>query len=211
MEGNWASSVMKILDQITKLVFINLLWVLFTLIGLGIFGLMPATASVNYFIRRSLQEKELSNIMSHFWRVYKESFISSNILGFLFAVVATVLYLDYRILLGTNAALGKFFLSFIILLMIIFLAVIVNFFPIYSKYDMRIIDYLKTSLLTAMIHPFATMAMFLWLFIVVYLCLRFSVLLPLLSIVLLFLGFNWIHIKYIEPKKLHKNLSKQIR
>lgn len=211
MEGNWATSVMRILDQITKLILINVLWILFTLIGLGIFGLMPATASVNYFMRKSLQGEELTKIMSQFWRVYKESFISSNIFGFIFSLIAIILYLDYQILLGTNAILGKIFLSLIILLIIIYLAMLVNFFPIYIKYDMRMIDFIKTSLLTAMLHPFSTLAMFLWLFIVIYICLRFTVLLPLLSIVLLFLGLNWIYIKYIEPKKLHRNLSKKVK
>src|SRR5690625_6844483 len=73
MEGNWAVSVMEMLDKITKLVFINLLWTLFTLLGLGVFGLFPATASVNALVRKLFKNEDLTNVFSDFWRYYKAS------------------------------------------------------------------------------------------------------------------------------------------
>lgn len=208
MEGNWAASVMEILDKITKLIYINLLWFLFTLIGLGIFGLMPSTASVNLLVRKYLRREEYTNIFVEFWNCYKKSFISSNIIGLIFYVIAFILYLDFHILLGTNSVIGKVLLALTLMFGLIFVGVLLNFFPIYSKYHMKVFDYLKLSLVIALSNPLITLLMTLWVIIIIIICLKWSVVLPLLSVVLVAMGVNGLSMKKIETKHLFDKLSR---
>lgn len=209
MEGNWAVSVMNMLDKITKLVFINLLWILFTLLGLGVFGLFPATASVNALVRKLIKNEELSNVFSHFWRYYRTSFKSANLVGITFLIIAFILYIDIRILFGTDLMLGKILLALLMMLSYILVATVLNFLPIYAKYQMKTIDYLKLSLVTAMTNPLTTLLMVFWLVIVGIICIGFTVVIPLLSIVLVSIGINWISIKKIETKTLFNHLPKK--
>lgn len=209
MEGNWAVSVMEMLDKITKLVFINLLWILFTLLGLGVFGLFPATASVNALVRKLFKNEDLTNVFSDFWRYYKASFKSVNLVGIIFMIIAIILYIDIRILFGTDLMIGKVLLTLLIMLSYILVATVLNFLPIYAKYQMKTIDYLKLSLVTAMTSPLTTLLMVFWLVIVGIICIGFTVVIPLLSIVLVSIGINWISIKKVETKTLFSQLPKK--
>ncbi|WP_186578114.1 YesL family protein [Aquibacillus kalidii] len=202
MDGNWAVGIMNMIDKIVKLVYINVLWIVFTVLGLIVFGLMPATASVNALIRDLLSGKEVTNIFSEFWVQYKTSFIKSNLVGIVFIIIAIFLYVDIRILLGTDSIVGKMILAVLFMISYIFFATLLHFFPIFNRYEMKTFNYLKLSITLAMSHPFTTILMVLWLFVVGVLSLKYTVIIPLLFISLISIGSNWLSMKRIEKKNL---------
>ena len=116
MEGNWAASAMDMLDKFIKLIYLNILWILFFVLGLGIFGFMPATASVTSILRKWMNKEEIPSLIKEFWKQYKESFLTSNIIGIVFFVIGYILYLDVSILIGTESTVGKILLSFTFML-----------------------------------------------------------------------------------------------
>src|SRR5699024_998860 len=188
MEGNWAASVMDMLDKFIKLIYLNILWILFFIVGIGIFGFMPATASVTSILRKWMNKEELPSLTKEFWKQYKEGFITSNIIGLVFLVIGYILYLDVSILIGTESTIGKILLSLTFMLIYIYFVILLNFFPLYSRLEMSIANYLKLSLTIGMSHPLTTLLMILWLIIVGILCFSYTVLLPLFSVVLLCFG-----------------------
>lgn len=198
METNWAGTIMNIIDKITKLVLINLLWVVFVIAGLGVFGIMPATAAVNILIRKLLVGEELSNLFRSFWNEYKKSFLSSNLIGVIFLVFGLFLYVDIRVLLGTESLIGKGILAILFMIVIIYFATLLHLFPLYARYEMKTLNYIKLSFVLAMSKPFTTMLMVLWLFVVVVITLQYTVIFPLLFITMVNIGANWLSMKFVE-------------
>lgn len=206
VEENWASSVMGILDKIIKLIYINLLWFVFTIAGLGIFGIMPSTAAVFSITRKMIKGEEISNVFSDFWKVFKQSFVICNLVGVLFFTIGVFLYIDMRIVKISPVPTGKIFLILLSIIFILFFSVLLNFFPIYTRLEMKVIHYLKLSLVLGLGSPLTTLAMTIWVLVVYILCIHFTVLIPLLSISLLCLGINWLSIKTIEKKLFSTNM-----
>ncbi|MDL4839026.1 YesL family protein [Aquibacillus rhizosphaerae] len=200
MEGNWAVTIMNMIDKITKLIYINVLWVFFVLIGLGLFGFMPATATVNILVRKLMMGEELSGVFKRFWTVYKESFVSSNLVGLLFLIIGIFLYVDINILLGTQSVIGKVVLSLLFMILIMFTATVLHFFPIYARFEMKTFNYIKLSFVIAMSQPITTILMVLWLLVVGILSVQYTVMLPLLFVTMISIGINWLSIKRIEKK-----------
>lgn len=200
MEANWAGTIMNIIDKITKLVLINILWVLFVILGLGIFGFMPATAAVNTLIRKLIAGEELANTYKSFWKEYKASFKSANIAGLVFFVFGLFLYIDINVLFGTDSLIGKSMLAILFMISIIYFATLLHFFPLYARYEMKTLNYIKLAFVMAMSKPLTTLLMVLWLFVVVVITLQYTVILPLLFITMISIGINWLSIKQVETK-----------
>lgn len=88
MDGNWAGSIMNLLDRIIKLIILNVLWFLFTIVGLVIFSFMPATASVYMIIRKWMNGENLdNNVFLDFWKHFKANFVKTNLVGLVFLII----------------------------------------------------------------------------------------------------------------------------
>src|SRR4051794_15867366 len=74
-------NVYKYCDWIMKFGYLNLLWMLFTLTGLIIFGFMPATISLFTITRAWIRGNTDIPIWSTFLKVYKSEFVKSNKVG----------------------------------------------------------------------------------------------------------------------------------
>ncbi|MFC4402684.1 YesL family protein [Gracilibacillus xinjiangensis] len=200
MDTNWAGSIMQMLDKAVKLVWMNCLWVIFTLIGGIVLGVMPATASVSFLVRKMIKNEEIENVFQEFWKYYKNSFKSSNIIGLSFWVVGLFLFVDITFLIQMEGMIAKVLLIGVFVLLFVFLGVLLNFFPIYSRFEMKIMEYIKLAFVMAMTRPVTTVFMVLWLCVVTILSIEFSVIIPLLFNVLIILGINWLSIVRIEKK-----------
>jgi uncharacterized membrane protein YesL len=200
MDTNWAGSIMQMLDKAVKLVWLNCLWVIFTLLGGILLGIMPATASVSFLVRKMIKNEEVENVFQEFWRCYKESFKSSNLIGVCFWVVGLFLFFDITFLIQSEGMLAIVFLTGVFVLLFIFCGVLLHFFPIYSRFEMKVMEYIKLAFVLTMTRPVTTIFMVVWLFVVTILSIEFSVLIPLLFNVLILLGINWLSIVRIEKK-----------
>ena len=98
----FAASLMDIFSFITYFVYLNLLWLLFSLLGLGLFGLAPATASLIALTKELREDKNYHGIQT-FWHLYTSYFVKTN--AYFLAGIAffCLLLLNLRI---TNVLLG---------------------------------------------------------------------------------------------------------
>ncbi|SER28418.1 Uncharacterized membrane protein YesL [Gracilibacillus ureilyticus] len=200
MDTNWAGTIMQMLDKAVKLVWMNCLWVVFTLLGGVILGVMPATASVSFLVRKMIKNEEIENVFQEFWQCYKRSFKSSNVIGILFWLAGLFLFMDISFLIQMEGTLATVLLTGVFVLLLVFFSVLLHFFPIYSRFEMKTISYAKLALVMAMTRPFVTIFMVLWLGVVTILSIEFTVIIPLLFNVLIMLGINWLSIVRIEKK-----------
>ncbi|MFC0473008.1 YesL family protein [Halalkalibacter kiskunsagensis] len=135
----------SVFEWIMRLVFINMLWVVFTLVGLGIFGWAPATAATFTVIRKMLLSRgEDVPIVRTFIQTYRKEFMHANTLGLLILFSIIILYLS-----GASMMLmGSSIFPKIILIGVAFLTcvILVFIFPVFCHYQLSIRNYIRYSL-----------------------------------------------------------------
>ncbi|TPE71023.1 YesL family protein [Halalkalibacterium halodurans] len=143
---------------------LNLLWLLGSLLGLGVFGVMPATVALFSVIRAKLRRDQELQLVPAFFDAYKTAFVRSNVLGLFFGLGFYVLYV--------NAAFATYFyekdVQFFIYLVVFFFAAImtlafINLFSIMAHFEMKTIQYVKAAIGLVFVHPLKTVMQFIWL------------------------------------------------
>lgn len=139
---------------VVRLFTLNGLWICCTIIGFGMFGLMPATAAMFAVTRKwIIQRKEEVPICRTFWTAYKKSFLQTNLHGIFFLLVGYLLITEFRIAQAGSYTVAMFATVGIMLILVIML---LYFFPIYVHFRLDNFSYIKWSLLIGMIHPLLT-------------------------------------------------------
>ncbi|GGA66668.1 YesL family protein [Ornithinibacillus halotolerans] len=138
---------------IMKMMYLNLLWIVFSLLGLVVFGFFPATSAMFAVTRKwVLGEKEIP-VFQTFWQAYKSGFIQMNIIGFVITIIGAILYLDLRFFQASEHVLLSFLAFFIIFALFIFFAVVLYIFPIYVHYKFNTFEYIKKSIIIVIGKP----------------------------------------------------------
>ncbi|OZU88291.1 hypothetical protein CIL03_11595 [Virgibacillus indicus] len=144
---------------ITRLAYVNLLWVAFTILGLGILGLFPATAAMFAVVRKWMMEDEDIPIFKTFWKSYRIEFKKANVVGYILLLIGYVLFAELQILwaqentvyfVASFGVLAIFFIYFIILLYL---------FPIFVHFNLKTFQYIKWPAIIGIIHPLLTIVL----------------------------------------------------
>lgn len=148
----------NILEWIMWLIYLNILWIFFTIIGLGLFGVFPATVSMFTVIRQLLLKEETS-IFKTFFRTYKQEFFKANGIGLILAIIAYILYMDLLFLDTIQGILYNLFQIGLIFISIIFLITLIYIFPVYVHFDLKFFQNFKHALLIGVFSPLINLAM----------------------------------------------------
>lgn len=135
-----------------KLAYMNMIWILFTLVGLVMFGFFPATVSMFTVVRKWLKREEPLPIFHTFWHTYKKEFLKTNGFGLIFMVIGYVLYYDFTFI-GLNSGQFTFLVPVLVLIFIAYVITLLFFFPVYVHFDLTFIKTLKQTLLIALTSP----------------------------------------------------------
>lgn len=122
--------VNHILISILNLVYVNFLWVLFTLLGLGVFGIGPSTYALVSICRQWIRGNSVP-VLTTFWRYYKESFKEAVIISWIYLIGGFVIVIDLMYVVNWYVRAALFVIGFIYLLSLIFI------FPIMAHYDWK--------------------------------------------------------------------------
>ncbi len=154
------------LDLFMKIAYVNLLWIIFTVIGLVIFGVAPASVALLTIIRKWLMKDTDIPILSTFFRVYKNEFIKSNIAGFFFLLVFIILYIHFSYIPLVGGLLQVILTIGFIINGMFFLVTIIYFFPVYVHYDLKLFDHFKRAFLLGMISIHFVLVILICLFVI---------------------------------------------
>src|SRR5690625_677721 len=75
-------SLDRYLKVILQMAWLNVLWFIFTLLGLVIGGVFPATTSAMSVAQKWLQDGKINSTYPTFKKTYKTEFKKSNFIGF---------------------------------------------------------------------------------------------------------------------------------
>ncbi|WP_130859362.1 YesL family protein [Gracilibacillus phocaeensis] len=147
-------------EWITRLAYINMLWIGFTLLGLIIFGLFPATIAMFSLTRQWIMGNTDIPVFSTFWKTYKKEFLKGNLLGLIFYAIGFVFFVNTSFLLNVDA--GSFFNTIKIPLYVAMIAlalIMIYVIPTYVHYDLKFLQMWKNAFLIMLIHPLHNIAL----------------------------------------------------
>ncbi|WP_223591941.1 YesL family protein [Neobacillus bataviensis] len=202
--------IFRTCEWIMLLAYLNILWILFTLLGAVVFGIFPATAAMFAVIRKWLISKHDVPVLKTFWTYYRGEFLKTNQLGLMFFVTGLILYLDFKIIDFQNEFIHKIFLIVLFLFTSVYAVTFIYIFPVFVQYDLKLLQYVKNAFLIGIANPIRT-AMMVVCLITAFFVLRLAPgLLPffsgsLLSIVMM--TFAYQSINKIEHKKSSSAVS----
>lgn len=195
MEG-LAGRFLRICEIISRLAYANVLWIIFTVLGLGIFGFMPATVALFTVTRKWVMGDRNIPVFKTFWNTYRKEFFKSTLFGIVLIAIGYIIYIDLAFSptggLFTLLRAGLFIcgISYVILLLYIF--------PIYVHYDWKKRLYIKYALLLGISYPHYTFLMVAGIVALYYLCVSIPGLIPFFSVSLLAYISMWSAYKVIQ-------------
>nr|WP_275580714.1 DUF624 domain-containing protein [Aquibacillus albus] len=172
---------MKVAEWITRFAYLNLLWVMFSLLGLLVLGLMPATAAMFSIHRKWYRGEEDFNVFLNFWKYYKKGFLEANGIGFSLLLIGLFLYIDIQLLSSLSNWLGHLFLIILFVAFYIFIGVLIHIFPVYVHFNLTFLQYFKYAFHLAICQPIKTLLMGIGVILLVLLFLMFPMLLLICS------------------------------
>ncbi len=147
-------------DWITKLAYVNLLWVVFTLLGGIVLGIMPATVAMFATLKAQLQTSRESPVSSVFIQNYKQEFWKSNRLGMILVVVGALLVLDLRFFNQMAQSSLFLVLKYITVgILAVYLFTVMYVFPVFVTYKMPLSRILQVSIFIAATRPIRSILM----------------------------------------------------
>ncbi|MEH7384934.1 YesL family protein [Bacillus sp. JJ1521] len=198
----------RISESIMRLAYVNLLWIVFTLLGGIVLGIIPATVSLFTITRKWIMGEEDCEVFKLFWKTYKQNFIKANILGIFLMAAGLVLFLYYQSLQILPEQLSQILLVFFYSILLILGVVVAFIFPIFVHFKVKFAHYFKNALIIGLSFPhFAALMLFiLVVFFVVYqffpvLAIFFGVSVP----AYLLMAISFIVFKKIELKQSKNN------
>lgn len=147
MGGMWGGFY-RISLWVMRLAYINILWGLFTVLGLVFFGYMPATIAMFTVIRKWIQRDTDIPIFKTFLNTFKKEFVKANLFSLVLIFIGLILYVDLRYT-GTVTEspfypilLGGLFLSGVLYVMLI-----LYIGPVYVQYNLTFWQYIRYAIM----------------------------------------------------------------
>ncbi|CAI9386914.1 hypothetical protein BACSP_01804 [Bacillus sp. T2.9-1] len=180
----WSNKVMIVLDKIISIIYLNVLWIIGTILGLGVAGIFPATYALYYL----LQDEELFNdfpsfrkLAQTFFCAYKRKFLVINGIGVIYAVILYMLWIDFQLVKGMPVGTAFFYYPLMFFITYI-LATILYIFPVTVYTVGTFKQKANAVLLLPLLLPLQTVFSLTFFLVLSMIAYRFSIFLPLFFI-----------------------------
>lgn len=162
MQGLW-----RLLNWIMILAYLNILWILFSLLGLIVFGVGPATVSVFTLIRSHLNNDYRSSIWRVFRQSFQENFWNANKFMLIIVPAVCIVYIDFVFLrmLPNSFFIDNIVFTCMIVLSLLLIILFSYLFAVYVHFDLLFFENFKYAILIAGINPLPATLMLIGLFI----------------------------------------------
>lgn len=201
--NGFAKQSVRIGEWLLKLWQLQLFWVLYTLKGGVVLGLFPATGTVFKIVYQWLSEPASDrSIKEVFGTFYRQNMKVLNKLGYGLTAALGVVLLDLQI---SKQFIHVYLLHyFLVALFILVLGTALYVFPIFARYELSTVNYLKQAFFFFFTNIIETIAMLLG-FLLVVIVVTF---LPILAVVagmpLFCLPVSWFAYQAMKKVELRK-------
>ncbi|MBD1380664.1 YesL family protein [Metabacillus arenae] len=195
--------IYTIMEWISRFVYLQFLWAIFTVVGLIGFGFFPATFAMFAVTRKWVRGQTDIDLFPTFKQLYKKDFQKANAVGGIAVAVGFISYFYLRFFQSQSGAASLVF--FFLMFAVCFLYLMTLFFiaPVFVHYDLKVIQSFKASFMMAISYPFHVISMAFILFCFTLLMQAIPGLLPFFSFSYLAFALMWIANLAIENKENH--------
>lgn len=144
---------------ITRLAYLNVLWIGFSIAGLVIFGLFPSTAGMFAVTRKWVAGEPDVAVFQVFWRTFKKEFMKSNLLGFIYVMIGFILIWDLKYFASQEGIIYQSITMAILPLLFVYMVSTMYIFPMFVHYEAKTLQHIKNSILIAVVVPARTIGM----------------------------------------------------
>ncbi|WP_117170016.1 YesL family protein [Paraliobacillus sediminis] len=173
------------LEWFVRMAFLNMLWLIFSALGLVVIGFFPALVATFTIVRKWLVGEVDIPVFKTFWQTYKKEFIRSNILGYVLTIFGVILYVDILIFNASSNTLINLLSIPLVIVTMVYLLTLFYIFPTFVHYEMKLVQVIKNAFLVMILNPFPTIIMLLGTIGIIFVSLTFQALVPVLSVSLL--------------------------
>lgn len=200
-DSSFFNTVYVAAQWLVKIAYLQLLWIVFSVVGLGVFGIFPATAAMLAVIRQWIFKKNTDGrVGSIYFHYFKNFFLPCNGLGYSLALLTFCLSFYIYFFNQMDAIWGKLGLYLFLMLFVFIVIMCIYIFPVFVHYKVKFLQAFKSALLIGLLRPLHTLSFF-FLMIIFYIWGNaIPGFIPVISVSLL--GIGWMSISLNAFKKI---------
>ncbi|WP_052255193.1 YesL family protein [Salinicoccus sp. YB14-2] len=179
-------------DWMVKLGYLNILWASFTILGLGVFGLFPASFSVYAIVRKWLDGERNINLFKTFKTHYFKEFFITNLLGVITSILITLFALNIVFYTGFEHKVSDILMSLFGALLIITITLALYLLPLFASVRLKFFDYFKAATYIIITHPVQALALLVFTPVYGMILLTLPFLIPFFSVSIFAVISTWI-------------------
>ncbi len=146
----------KTMVWISRLAYLNILWLLFSLGGLLFFGFFPSVVAALAIERKWIRGNRDFSLFKQFWLEFKNNFKQANLIGYFLIFVGGLLYVNIM-LVSTIDHWLRWLLLFLLFGLAFLVSIISTYiFPTFVHYNAKFIDYITYAFVVALVSPLNT-------------------------------------------------------
>ncbi len=167
-------------EWVMRLMYVNVLWIVFTFLGLIVLGFFPATAAMFAVVRKWVMKQDI-HVFQTFWKVYKSEFLKSNGVGLILIALGSFLYFNIKIIEAISIPIFKILYIPNVILILIFFLTLFYIFPVLVHFHVGVKGVFKNAVILMTINPIATLIMAVFTGIFFFITFKFPGLIPFFS------------------------------
>src|SRR5699024_3965581 len=145
--------IYKTMEWVTRFAYLNLLWIIFSISGLVVFGFFPSTMAMFAIMRDWLTGKTDTPIFESFWNHFKSGFMKANLIGIFVIAIGGFIALDlFYIITNTFLDITWTYIP-LFAFMLLFFLLLMFLFPTVVHYDLKPLQLIKNAFLIMLISP----------------------------------------------------------
>jgi uncharacterized membrane protein YesL len=194
MKG-WMNGLYSISEWVMRLAYVNILWMIFSLLGLVILGFFPATVAMFAVVRKWVRKEMDVPVFKLFWTTYKAEFLKSNLLGLIIGFAGVVMYFNFTIIEATVIPAFKWLYIPYIIITVLYLFTLLYIFPVFVHFNIKLKEVVKNAFILMTVNPLVTFSKAVLTGVLCFLFLKFPGVIPffsgsLIALLLMFLSNN---------------------
>lgn len=199
-------SLDRLLRWIIKVFWLHVLIIGFSILGLFIAGLFPAIVAALSVSKKWLDQEEFS-IAKEFRKVYFQEFFKANLLGWVFALIGFVLYINYTVMVQMGDQLSVIVVFAYYFVIFVYMTVLAWAFPLYVHTKERLGTLIKNAFIMGVTFLPRTIGIFVGVFIILYISLNIPTMLLFFTGSLLALYIMFITHRVFEKIAIQNRVS----
>ncbi len=144
LSGTWSAKAYSFFDTLLWIACLNILWLVFTIAGLGILGAGPATAAAQIMVRKRVRG-DLAPLFRNYPREVLRNFVKANALFLPVLGIAAAMVLNWNYFAGDRGVFPNLVAMLTLVAGILMVGAMCYLFPMYARYELAAVQYLLVS------------------------------------------------------------------